>query len=97
MSSTLVQLRVDAESKLKATDICRQLGFDLPEYLRICIIRLIRENGVPFPMTLREDRIQKAFDAIRRANRIAEENGISEMSLEEINEEIAATRRERRI
>lgn len=33
--------------------------------------------------------------ALQRASRIAEENGISDMSLEEINAEIAEAKRER--
>ena len=97
MSNTLVQFRVDATSKARASDICEQLGFDLPGYLRVCIVRLIQENGIPFSMRLGGGKAQQALEAIRRANLLAENNGIAEMSLEEINAEIAAARREKAI
>ena len=95
MPNTLIQFRVDDNSRNKASVICQQLGFDLSAYLRMCIARLIQENGIPFQMKLDSDKTQKALEAIRRANQMAEENGLSEMSLEEINEEIAAARREK--
>ena len=95
MPNTLVQFRVDDLSKNKASDICQRLGLDLPGYLRVCIARLIQENGIPFQMKIEEDITRRAKDAIRRANQIANENGLSEMSLEEINEEISATRHDK--
>ena len=95
MPNTLVQFRVDDLSKSKATDICQRLGLDLPGYLRVCIARLIQENGIPFQMKIEEDITQRARDAIRRANLIAKENGLSDMSLEEINEEITSARRDK--
>ena len=36
---------------------------------------------------------EEAINAMKEASRIAEENGIADMSLDEINEEIAAARR----
>ena len=95
MPNILVQFRVDDLSKNKASDICQRLGLDLPGYLRVCIARLIQENGIPFQMKIEDDVTQRARDAIRRANLIAKENGLSDMSLEEINEEISATRRDK--
>ncbi|OUP81543.1 hypothetical protein B5F07_17150 [Lachnoclostridium sp. An169] len=56
MSSTLIQFRTDDDSKLKETSICERLGIDLPTYMRMCISRLIRENGIPFSMKLDEEK-----------------------------------------
>ena len=95
MPNTLVQFRVDDLSKNKASDICQRLGLDLPGYLRVCIARLIQENGIPFQMKIEDEVTQRARDAIRRANLIAKENGLSDMSLDEINEEISAARRDK--
>ena len=44
-------------------------------------------------MKLDENPPSPGIEAMQEASRIAEENGISEMSLMEINAEIAATRR----
>ena len=52
MASSLVQFRADESMKTKATAICEQLGMDLTTYLRMCMSRLVQENGVPFSMKL---------------------------------------------
>ena len=50
--STLVQFRLDEDSKLQASLICNKLGIDLQTYMRMCISRLISNNGIPFDMVL---------------------------------------------
>lgn len=93
MASTLVQFRTDDASKMKAVSICEQLGIDLPSYLRMCIVRLNQENGIPFPMNVDDLPSNKGIQAMQKASRIAEENGISNMTLDEINAEIAEARK----
>ena len=48
MANTLVQFRTEEISRIKAVSICEKLGIDLPTYLRMCMSRLIQENGIPF-------------------------------------------------
>lgn len=52
MASSLVQFRTDDATKTKAANICEKLGIDLQTYMRMCIARLIQENGIPFRMNL---------------------------------------------
>lgn len=92
MANSLVQFRTDDASRIKAANICERLGIDLPTYMRMCISRLIQENGIPFSMKLGEKPENRAIEAMKAASRIAEENGISDMTLDEINAEIAETR-----
>ena len=92
MANSLVQFRADDTSRIKAVGICERLGIDLPTYLRMCISRLVQENGVPFSMKLEKEPENRALEAMKAASRIAEENGISDMTLEEINAEIAKAR-----
>lgn len=93
MANSLVQFRTDDTSKIKAMHICERLGIDLPTYMRMCISRLIEENGIPFSMKLDSQSESDALEAMKAASRIAEENGISDMTLDEINAEIAEVRR----
>ena len=93
MASSLVQFRTDDSAKLKAIGICEKLGIDLPTYMRMCISRLIQENGIPFSMKLGDESENKALKAMKEASRIAKENGISEMTLDEINAEISEARK----
>lgn len=92
MANTLVQFRTEETTRVKAADICEKLGIDLPTYLRMCMTRLIQENGVPFSM--KADRISEnqGVRAMKEASRIAAEQGIADMTLEEINAEISEAR-----
>lgn len=93
MANSLVQFRTDDASRIKAADICERLGIDLPTYMRMCIARLIQENGIPFSMKLDRESENPALAAMKEASRIAEENGISDMTLDEINAEIEEARK----
>ncbi len=92
MANSLVQFRTDDTTKIKAVNICEQLGIDLPTYLRMCIARLVQENGIPFSMKVNSSE-NRALNAMKAASRIAAENGISDMTLDEINAEIAEARK----
>ncbi len=96
MANSLVQFRYDDSSRMKASNICERLGMDLQTYMRMALNRLIQENGVPFSMKLEADTEEtenRGLAAMKRASRIAEENGIADMTLEEINAEIAEARK----
>jgi DNA-damage-inducible protein J len=95
MASTFVQFRIDENAKNKASDICEKLGIDLPTAMRMFVSRLIRENGIPFSMKLEErSNGVDAIMAMREASSIAAQNGIADMTLDEINAEIAEARKE---
>ena len=93
MANSLIQFRTEESSRIKASNICEKLGIDLPTYMRMCISRLIQENGIPFSMSLNDISENKAIRAMKAASRIAEENGIANMTLDEINAEIADARK----
>ena len=58
----------------------------------MCVSRLIQENGIPFSMKLDAEQENRGITAMKAAARIAAENGISDMTLDEINAEISAAR-----
>ncbi|MDE7164945.1 MAG: type II toxin-antitoxin system RelB/DinJ family antitoxin [Clostridiales bacterium] len=92
MANNMIQFRADEDLKLQASVICGKIGIDIPSYLRMCLARMVSENGIPFSMCVNEpDNIGIA--AMRKAQRIAERRGISDMSLDEINAEIAKARK----
>lgn len=92
MANTLIQFRAEETARIKAINICERLGIDLQTYLRMCMSRLIMENGIPFSMKLNNESENRGLSAMKAASRIATENGISEMTLDEINAEISAAR-----
>ena len=93
MAKSLVQFRLDDVTKLQAISICERLGIDLPTAMRMFVSRMVQENGIPFSMKL-EDRVTTdAIDALKAASQIAVENGVADMTLDEINEEIRLARK----
>lgn len=97
MATSIVQFRIDDDLKLEATAIYEKLGIDLSTALRMFLKRSVMENGIPFSMTLDKTyNANYAIQAVKELNRQSAENGVSEMSLDDINAEIAAYRKERK-
>ncbi len=92
MANNMIQFRADEDLKLQATVICNKIGIDLQSYLRMCLSRMVSENGIPFSMHVNEED-NPGIAAMRKAQRIAAQRGISDMSLDEINAEIAKARK----
>lgn len=95
MATSIVQVRIDDELKSEATAIYEKLGIDLSTAVRMFLKRSVMEKGIPFPMTLQNDySATKALQALNSLNAYAEKNGTADMSLDEINAEISAYRKE---
>ena len=94
----IIQFRVDDELKLQASLVYEKLGMDLSTAIRIFLKRSVVANGIPFSMVLDDDDYNsfKARQAIKNMQRISLENGNSDMTLDEINEEIKLSRLERK-
>ncbi|MBO5567700.1 MAG: type II toxin-antitoxin system RelB/DinJ family antitoxin [Clostridium sp.] len=92
----LIQFRVDKDLKQEVADICDALGTDMPTVFRMCMKQIKIVRGIPFSTKLPETVVTRseamnAFDQLRQ-----EAAATPEMSLDEINEEIAAARAERK-
>ena len=94
MAKTLVQFRAEEASRIKAVSICERLGIDLATYLRMCMSRLVQENGIPVSMKVDDIDENRGINAMKEASRIAEAEGIADMTLDEINAEIAEARKQ---
>ena len=94
----IVQFRVDDKLKEQASIIFENLGIDLSTALRMFLKRTVLNNGIPFPMKLegKDYDGSKGVEILNRMQKKCEENGISNMTLEEINEEIAKARADRK-
>ena len=91
----LIQIRVDSETKAAAIALFDALGMDLSTAIRSFLKKAIAEGGMPFDMKLDESTL-KAMAAVRSMRETSEANGNSKMTLDEINEEIAKARKERK-
>ena len=92
----LIQFRADKALKQEVTEIYERLGMDLPTAFRMFMTRSKMVKGLPFEATLPEQTVTRAeaknaFYAMR-----GQAAGLGELSLDEINAEIAAARAERK-
>ena len=92
----LIQFSTDKKLQQEVAEIYESLGMDLTTALRMFLIRSKIERGLPFSAKLPEKFISRveAWDAFQELRKQAAD--VPEMSLEEINAEIAAVRAEKR-
>ncbi len=98
MGTTLIQTRVDTNLKNNASQLFEELGLDMSTAIKIFLKKCLQEGGIPFAIrhtktNTADTEGMKAFMALRAQ---AEANGLTDMTLDEINEEIRAARKERK-
>lgn len=96
MSQSLIQLKVDSALKNEVEEIYQSIGLDLSTAVKMFLIRSKLVRGLPFEASLPENFVtrQQALDAFEGLRKQAE--NLPEMSLEDVNAEISATRAERK-
>ena len=91
----VLQVRIDDELKWQSEEILNEIGIDLSTAVRVFLKKVIMERGIPFDMKIDESSLRFSM-TLRKLQKISEENGNSEMTLDEINEEIRLAREERK-
>ena len=99
MATSLIQVRVEDSLKDEAAQIFEKLGIDTSTAVRMFLKRAIMENGIPFRMTLPKTpyNAERGYRAMVEISDASEKNGVSDMSLDEINAEIETSRKERQV
>lgn len=99
MSSSLVQVRMDTELRDNANTIFDELGIDMSTAIKMFLKKCVAEGGIPFSLKVQKNRDYQSPEgmaALRELQREAEANGLTDMSLDEINAEIGAARAEQK-
>ena len=91
----VLQVRIDDELKWQSEEILNEIGIDLSTAVRVFLKKVIMERGIPFDMKIDESSLRFRM-TLRKLQKTSEENGNSEMTLDEINEEIRLAREERK-
>ncbi|MCL2754580.1 MAG: type II toxin-antitoxin system RelB/DinJ family antitoxin [Oscillospiraceae bacterium] len=103
-NTSTVSLRMDVDLKKQAEDLFADLGLNMSVALTMFVRQAVRERAIPFKVQLAEEseaeKQKLVRERMREAFKIAQaesvENGTNTMSMDEINAEIAACRREKR-
>ena len=91
----IVQFRVDDKTKEDATAIFESIGIDLSTAMRMFLKKCIAFNGIPFSL-INDEKPYVAKEATKildEMSKVSEANGNSDMTLDEINQEIYQARK----
>jgi DNA-damage-inducible protein J len=100
MGTVNVTVRVDEKTKRDFESFCDNVGINITTAFNMFIKATLRTRQLPFIVTDTETRyqawqeLQEAFGAAQKQSVI---NGADKMTMEEIDEEIAAYRQEKRV
>ena len=93
MAQTAMTVRVDNYKKMQFDALCEQFGMSANAAVNVFINAVVRQRAIPFKISTNGDTVrQRALDAFYSADRTSR----PELTLDEINAEIAAARRERK-
>ena len=98
MGQAVFSVRMDESLKRKFDSLCQEFGMNTSTAINIFARTVVRERKIPFEIASPEPDItrEEAMNAFIQLREQAKNNGISDMSLSEINNEIRAARVERR-
>lgn len=87
MAQTSMTFRVDNSLKRNFDILCNEFGFTSTAAITVFMKTVVRERKIPFEIKAANTRDMnaKGWDAILQLGKQAEEAGIQEMSLEDIN------------
>ena len=92
MAQTAMTVRVDNRTKTQFDSLCEQFGMSANAAINVFINAVVRTRSIPFEISAELDETAKrALEAL-----YAPHPETPELTLDEINEEIRAARRERK-
>ena len=93
-----LNIRIDRDVKEQADKLFSELGFNMTTAINAFIRQALRERAIPF--YIKADYPERGRESLREAFSRAQEmsviNGTDKMTMEEIDAEIAAYRKEKR-
>ena len=94
MGEVTINVRMDEILKIQFETLCNSLGMDMSTVVNIFARAAVKENKIPFELSASDfyskENALKTFNDIRKK---AIENGTADMTMEEIDEEIAKARK----
>lgn len=94
MSQSALTIRLDSELKTQFDNLCEEFGMSANTAFNIYVRQVVRSRSIPFTIgaPAKDDIMDKGRAAFFRMRQSAINSGLSDMSLDEINEEIRLAR-----
>ena len=96
MAQATFSVRMDEKLKKQFDGLCQDFGMNASTAINIFARAVVRERRIPFEISSPEVEITRAgaLQAFRALSSQAVENGVNDLTLEEINEEISVAHKE---
>ena len=98
MSQATFSIRMDENLKRQFDELCNEFGMTATTAFNVFARAVVREKKIPFEIKASDDSLQEeaknAFYALRET---AKENGVQDLRLSEINEEIQEARKNKEV
>lgn len=94
MSQATFSVRMDENLKRQFDSLCSDFGMTASTAINVFARAVVRERKIPFEISSpkQEATRENAINAFMKLRAQAKQNGVSDMSLDEINEEIRKAR-----
>ena len=94
MSQATFSVRMDEDLKKQFDMLCNEFGMNTSTAINIFARAVVYQRRIPFEIAAPADNVTRegAIQAFRSMRKSAETNGLQDMSLDEINEEINSAR-----
>lgn len=94
MSQATFSVRMDEQLKRQFDGLCQEFGMTTSTAINVFARAVVRERRIPFEIVVPEPQITRseALRAFQRLRAEAKANGVSDLSLAEINAEIDQAR-----
>lgn len=63
-----INVRIDDKLKEESKEIFDGLGIDLTTGIKIFLTKVVREKGIPFDMTVKNDNLEQALDEMNKGD-----------------------------
>lgn len=94
MAQATFSVRMDESLKRQFDALCADFGMNASTAINVFARAVVRERKIPFEISSSKE--ERALNAVEELREQARKSGASEMTIDEINEEIRLAREERK-
>ena len=96
MGQVSMTVRMDSQLKQQFNELCNEIGMSVKTTINVFVNAAVKTRGIPFEIRASQKSANEDFkNAFYTLRESARKNGLQDMTLEEINEEIRQARLER--
>ena len=97
MNTSLIKVNIDSDVEVEVSKLFKKLGLDMSTAINIFLKKCLQEGNIPFDLQKKKFKNMEGMQTFWNLQNQAEKNNLNDMTLKEINAEISAARKKRRV